>query len=255
LAQQVARLESRIQRLRSLDGNGGLNVAKAEAAQQRALDALQRLDNLASAPGLSPVARAQLRMGMAMRNARQALRQAEQNLVQVYNDIDVALNKISSPAEAWRVIDVFRSHTRRLPPLGDRIPIPGDGLGTVAVVVVRGQRFFGVNSSVLSDSSKNLGRQIFDLMQSRGLWSGLENAPRWYGDGVAQILTHAEALALMRAWRACRGNLPAELTLYVDRYTCGNCQQYMPRLMQALGIKKLTIIPKNGEVIPPFVVN
>ena len=90
LAQQVVRLESRIQRLRSLDGNGGLNVAQAERAQQQALDALQRLENLASAPGLSPGARAQLRMGMAMRNARQALRNAEQNLANYYNQIDIA---------------------------------------------------------------------------------------------------------------------------------------------------------------------
>jgi len=166
-----------------------------------------------------------------------------------------AIGRVQSPAEAWQAIDRFRSHTRGLPPLGDRVPVPRDGLGTVALVDLRGRLYFGVNSSELSEASKDLGRQVFGLMRSKGLWEGAGSIPRWYGDGAAQVLTHAEAHALMRAWASNGGTLPKEITLYVDRYTCGNCQQYIPRVMKALGIEKLTIIPKNGQTIPPFIAN
>ncbi len=53
----------------------------------------------------------------------------------------------------------------------------------------------------------------------------------------------------MRAWSKNGDTLPANVTLYVDRYTCENCQIYLTKLMQALGVKKLTIITKSGDTI------
>ena len=108
-----------------------------------------------------------------------------------------ATPEIESSADAWTSIDRLRSHSKNLPPLGDTIPVPRDGLGTVALVEVRGKIYYGVNSSELSEASKNLGRDIFEMMKGEGLWDGLEKMPKWYGDGAAQVLTHAEAHALI----------------------------------------------------------
>jgi hypothetical protein len=147
--------------------------------------------------------------------------------------------------EAFALIDKFRSKANGLEPLGGRIPVKGDGLGTVAIVETPGRKFFGVNSSLLSDASKDLGRDFFQVMKSKGLLEGASA----YGNGAAQVLTHAEAIALMRAWKFNGGKLGSEVTLFVDRYTCANCRKYLVEVMEAMGIKKLTIVTKSGEQI------
>lgn len=53
----------------------------------------------------------------------------------------------------------------------------------------------------------------------------------------------------MRAFEKFRGKLPNEITMYVDRYTCPNCQKYLPLLMKEMGIDKLIIYSKNGKVV------
>jgi len=67
--------------------------------------------------------------------------------------------------------------------------------------------------------------------------------------GFGQVLTHAEAYALMTAWQANGGSLPTRLILYVDRDTCPNCKTYLRQVMKALGITNLTIWSKSGKII------
>jgi hypothetical protein len=137
---------------------------------------------------------------------------------------------------AFGTIDRFRKKVG-LPQLGSAIPKIGDGKGTVAFVEVNGKKIFGVNSSVISNDLKNLGRKWRDKI-------GL-------GRGKDQVFFHAEAHSLMRAYEKV-GALPKEMKMYVDRFSCGNCQTYLPSLMKEMGIEKLTIISKNGsQVILP----
>ncbi|MDL2182701.1 hemagglutinin repeat-containing protein [Pseudomonas sp. ChxA] len=127
---------------------------------------------------------------------------------------------------AFAVIDVFRDHKQGMDKLGDYIPVRGDNFGTVAVVEVNGQKVFGVNSSALiNDADKNLARQWRDKMG--------------FNQGEGQVVFHAEAYSLMRAYEKTGGNLPAQMTLYVDRQTCGNCKQYLPELMHEMKIDTL----------------
>ncbi|MNC12612.1 hypothetical protein D3C75_603360 [compost metagenome] len=102
---------------------------------------------------------------------------------------------------------------------------------------------FGINSSVLSDSSKDLGRDFFKYMKSKGFFGTTKN----YGQGASQVLTHAETHALMRAWTKTGGKLGDEVILFVDRLTCSNCKKYLPDVMDAMGIKKLTVLTKSGD--------
>ncbi|HCN0517183.1 TPA: type IV secretion protein Rhs, partial [Escherichia coli] len=135
----------------------------------------------------------------------------------------------------WQIIDRFRSLKAGLSRLGEHIPHQGDGFGTVAYIEINGRKIFGVNSSVLSDKAKDLGRYWVDRLK--------------LGRGVSQVAYHAEAHSLMRAFEKFRGKLPNEITMYVDRYTCPNCQKYLPLLMKEMGIDKLIIYSKNGKVV------
>jgi len=135
----------------------------------------------------------------------------------------------------WQVIDDFRSHKRGMNELGDTIPVRGDGLGTVAFVEINDHRVFGVNSTALvRDADKDLGRMWRDQLG--------------FNQGQAQSLFHGEAHSLMRAYEKLGGQMPSQLTLYVDRLTCGPCQGALPDLLDAMGIQRLIIRTKKGRV-------
>ena len=70
-----------------------------------------------------------------------------------------------------------------------------------------------------------------------------------FNAGQAQALFHGEAHSLMRAYEKFGGKLPSELTLYVDRLTCGPCQGALPDLVNAMGIQRLTVMTKSGGVV------
>ena len=137
---------------------------------------------------------------------------------------------------AFALIDVFRDHKQGMEKLGDYIPVRGDNFGTVAVVEVNGQKVFGVNSSALiNDADKNLARQWREKMG--------------FNQGEAQVVFHAEAYSLIRAYEKTGGNLPTQMTLYVDRQTCGTCKQYLPELMHEMKIDIINLVMKNGEKV------
>jgi hypothetical protein len=106
---------------------------------------------------------------------------------------------------------------------------------------------FGVNSSIISkvsDAGKRTRKLGYDWADKLGLQ---------YGVGRGQFLTHGEAMALMRAYKKTGGKMPSEMTMYVDRETCSFCAPEnggaLADLVQAMGIDKLTIYMKNGEVL------
>jgi hypothetical protein len=140
--------------------------------------------------------------------------------------------------EAFSLIDQFRGKKGGLDELGDSIPIKGDGKGTVAFVEVNGKPVFGVNSSTLvRDADKNLGRYWADSL-------GLK-----YGQGTGQYLTHGEAHSLMRAYEKAGGNMPANMNMFVDRYSCSFCRdpKALPDLAQKMGIQNLNLTFKDGS--------
>ncbi|WP_242842088.1 deaminase, partial [Ruminiclostridium cellobioparum] len=170
--------------------------------------------------------------------------QANANLQDLAQGIQAAGQGESKAANngPWEEIDRFRSKTKGLEPLGDRIPERSDGLGTVAYVELNGTKVFGVNSSVLSDESKDLGREFLKSMQAKGFLNEVKS----YGQGHSQVLTHAEGHALMRAWKKTGGNLGSNVVIYVDRLTCGICQENLPKVKEFMNIKTLQVICKNG---------
>ena len=110
----------------------------------------------------------------------------------------------------------------------------GDGTGTVAVVDLKGRPVFGVNSTALvRDADKNLARQ----------WA----KKLGWDTGKAQTLFHGEGHALLRANEISGGQLPSELNMYVDRYSCAICRANLPDLTEALGVKKLNLFFKDGS--------
>lgn len=99
---------------------------------------------------------------------------------------------------------------------------------------INGQAIFGVNSSaLLRDVDKNLARSWRDKL-------GLNR-------GQAQVVFHAEAHSLMRAYEKTGGNMPSTVNMYVDRISCGTCRSYLPKLSQSMGIKTLNLTFKDGK--------
>ena len=111
-----------------------------------------------------------------------------------------AINRgFTSSDEAFDAINDFRGRTT--------ITDANGGTGTVAVTEVNGQKYFGVNSTNLTNADKNLARSWRERL---GLTRGQD-----------QVVFHAEAHSLMRADARTEGNLPPNVTLYVG---CGlNC--------------------------------
>lgn len=133
-----------------------------------------------------------------------------------------------------KLIDDFRSHKKGMDTLGETIPVKADNKGTVAVIDINGKPVFGVNSSALiRDKDKNLGRQ----------WRTKLGLNR----GQAQVVSHAEAHSLMRAYQKTNGQMPKTVNMHVDRLSCGTCQTYLPKLTEAMGIERLNITFKDGR--------
>ena len=53
----------------------------------------------------------------------------------------------------------------------------------------------------------------------------------------------------MRAYEKTGGNLPAKMTMYVDRLTCSICSTYLPELMHEMKVDTLDIVMKNGAKV------
>jgi MafB19-like deaminase len=144
--------------------------------------------------------------------------------------------------DPWDAIDRLRGKVNGLRELGDSIPKIGDKNGTVAITMNGESLVFGVNSKLLSEQAKQLGKDFHEIAKSQGFFQRGQK----YNWGTAQVFTHAEAHSLMRAYRRSGGKLAEEVTMYVDRTSCGNCQNQLAVIMEVLGVKKLNVIAKNS---------
>ncbi len=138
--------------------------------------------------------------------------------------------------QAFAKIDEVRAQTDGMEPLGDTIPVVGDGRGTVAITDLNGEPIAGVNSSVASEE---------DLARAAD-WKKTMSEDYGWKAGKSQALYHAEGQSLMKAYDKAGGNLPEELNMYVDRTSCPNCRTYLPELMDATGVKTLNLYFKDG---------
>lgn len=118
-----------------------------------------------------------------------------------------------------------------------------EGTGTVAMAVVQGQEFFGINSG-FSPSSLTLRKETLARIHAEG-----------HGEGVSTVLhralalTHAEAHSLMLAYNQL-GDLKGTVVVHVDRKTCGFCSAEkgaVAALQRLYGIQELVIIDGDGH--------
>ncbi len=120
--------------------------------------------------------------------------------------------------------------------------------GTVATIVVQGERQIGVNSKMAGYTlSLEERREWFELLKSKGKLEGIANL------GQAPFLSHAEGEVLLKAYKAAKGrgqSLPETIVMHVDRPTCPNCQRYLEDLISELGVKELKIFWINQKLPP-----
>lgn len=109
---------------------------------------------------------------------------------------------------------------------------------------MNGERIFGVNSSLLSETDKMLGKRYFADMQNEGYFNNV----KWYGSGSGQVFTHAEAYVLMRIHSIYGDNMPKNITIYCDRRTCVICQTYLPYFKEYFNLDSLKVINKDGKI-------
>ncbi|WP_304957226.1 RHS repeat-associated core domain-containing protein [Xenorhabdus sp. PB30.3] len=139
--------------------------------------------------------------------------------------------------DPWKIVDRFRRSKNKMEPLGGHIPTPGDNMGTVAFFEMNGRRIFGVNSGTLIKKDKALGKK----------WN--EKIDYLSKDEKGTSAFHAEGHALMRAYEKSGGVMPKEITMYVDRQTCGHCERFLPALMKEMGIEQMKLFSKNGASV------
>ena len=135
-----------------------------------------------------------------------------------------------SADEAFDAISDFRS-TRT-------ITDAQGGTGTVYITEINGQRYVGVNSTNFTDADRALSKK----------WEaelGIPAGPA--GNFQRQTLYHAEANTLMKIYNDTGGQMPSNVTIYVDRIACSSCQNNLPNLVDAMGVQNLTIKLPDGR--------
>lgn len=132
---------------------------------------------------------------------------------------------------AFDAIADFRSTRRITDSRGRR--------GTVSITEVNGQHYVGVNSANFTDADRALAKS----------WETDLGVPRGpAGNFARQVLYHAEAHTLMQIYQDSNGQMPTELTLYVDRIACSACQNTLPDLVEIMGIETLTLRLDDGRI-------
>ncbi|HEX8706037.1 MAG TPA: polymorphic toxin-type HINT domain-containing protein [Myxococcaceae bacterium] len=119
---------------------------------------------------------------------------------------------------------------------------PTDGTTVAVALSGTGQRAFGLNSTL--SGGKAIRARAFELLQR----ANQAGKARTYNQ--QQFLLHAEAQALTRL--AKKGGDLSLVRLHVDRATCNQCIGGLPKLREALGVKRLEVY-NNGSPKPAFV--
>ncbi|PCJ54965.1 MAG: hypothetical protein COA79_21345 [Planctomycetota bacterium] len=141
-------------------------------------------------------------------------------------------------------ISIFRKHFSNSNKLDNFKAFDGSSAsGTAAFVEINGIKTFGVNGK-LSKSSLELRQQTFaQIQETTGLHAGGTL-------NKMQALSHAEGIALQRAFVKNGGVFPASVVIYVDRETCRFCKSPngLSRLKKLYGIKNLIVIDSEGKI-------
>lgn len=120
-----------------------------------------------------------------------------------------------------------------------RITDSRGGRGTVSITEVNGQTYVGVNSTNFTEEDRALAQS----------WENALEIPAGpAGRFARQVLYHAEAHTLMQIHRDSGGQMPAEMTIYVDRIACSACQNTLPDLVRVMGIETLTVRLDDGRI-------
>ena len=144
--------------------------------------------------------------------------------------------------EAWKSIDQFRE-SHGLNTLGNGLPKKGDG--TVAFINANGEKIFGINSSLLSEDKKMLGKKYYESMKEAGYFDNVTS----YGNGSGQVFTHAEGNSLMSVYDLYGKSIGKDITIFCDRTTCGICKNNLGYFKDYFGIDSLTVLNKNGDIV------
>lgn len=125
--------------------------------------------------------------------------------------------------------------------------IPGE-TGTVAVTEINGRKFYGHNTtlerSYLGTDNRALREAALKDLQDAGELTGYK-----YGNWNVRFLTHAETEALIKAENELGSLEGEEITLHVDRPSCDNCLENLPKLVKIYGIEELRIVDSTGKVV------
>ena len=132
---------------------------------------------------------------------------------------------------AFQQIETFRT---QMADAGTPITDANGGYGTVSAIAGPDGQVLGVNSTNFTQA---------DLEMARA-WRDRLDIPST--SGRAQFLFHAEAHSLMQLHQRRGGDMPAEVTLYVDRPTCPFCQSGLPSMMDEMGIQRMVLEFSNG---------
>lgn len=142
------------------------------------------------------------------------------------------------PESSQAEFDLIEAFKRAAEINGTPIVSKSGKRGTTVVIHVDGTTYFGVNSTPLTEAEKALAKQWRDEFG----WSGPQERVQ------AQMLFHAEAQALMRAYIAQGGEMPKNIKMHSDNRPCNyTCKKNLQHLVSALGLDELVIELQNGN--------
>ncbi|URZ08857.1 deaminase [Clostridium felsineum] len=177
--------------------------------------------------------------------SKDGFKEAKNALRTVKDEKNGFVDGVADTNAPWKAIDDYRNQRQGLEVLPEDYEfIKGDGKNTVAFNDTCDKRYFGVNSTLRTDAEKGLAKKYFNKLVEEGYFPKGSIYPR----GKAQFITHAEGYTLIKAYEENGIDIGKSVTIYVDRPTCGFCQNNLPKLQASMGIDVLTVINKNGDV-------
>jgi len=122
----------------------------------------------------------------------------------------------------------------------------GDPTGSVSMLEIDGERFFGSNSRLPLYTSRDQAEA--DGLREKLLRKYPELRRNNIGEKPMDALYHAETNVLLRAARKFGGTLAGrKLEVVTDRPMCGTCPMMLPKVGLELGNPTVTFIGPRGE--------
>lgn len=145
--------------------------------------------------------------------------------------------------DAWVATESYRKDYGLTPFSKD----DGDNASTIAFTDINGQRIFGTNSSLYSNTDIQLMNDYHNYIVNNPNKPSILN--KIYGRGTSVTFTHAEGNVLVKAYDTFKTNsMPKTITIYCDRETCANwCRNYQIEIARGLDIESLIFVNSNGK--------